>query len=71
MRLSQLILATIFVQPTIRHVGLATNTVYSVLPGPEEALPPIEQKFTIWRKHSSISNFLKIPLLFRNFLVFS
>jgi hypothetical protein len=39
-----------------------------VVPGPEEALPPIEPKYTaIWRKHSAISNNLKILLLFRYF----
>jgi hypothetical protein len=43
-----------------------------VLPGPEEALPPVEPKFAaIWQKHSAISNFIKIPLLFCYFLVFS
>jgi hypothetical protein len=48
--------------------------VGAVLPDPEEeeALPPVEPKFTaIWRKYSAISDFLKIPLLFRYFLVFS
>jgi cell division protein FtsL len=35
--------------------------MYTVLPGPEEALPPVEPKFTaIWRKHSAISKFEKI-----------
>jgi hypothetical protein len=30
-----------------------------VLPGPEEALPPVEPKFTaIWRKRSAFSYFL-------------
>jgi hypothetical protein len=41
-------------------------------PSPEEALPPVKSKFTaIWRFHSAISDFLKIPLHFRYFLVFS
>jgi hypothetical protein len=30
----------------------------SVLPGPEQALPPVAPKFrAIWRKHSAISDF--------------
>jgi hypothetical protein len=38
----------------------------AVLPDPEAASPLIEQKITaIWRKHAAISNFSKIPLLFR------
>jgi hypothetical protein len=37
-----------------------------VLPGPEKAFPPFEQKSSvIWRKHTVISNFSKIPLIFR------
>jgi hypothetical protein len=39
-----------------------------VLPGPEVASPPIQQISTaIWRKLTAISNFSKIPLLFRYF----
>jgi hypothetical protein len=60
------------------EVNLKKNIViifviwYSVLPGPEEALPPVEPKFTaIWRKYSAISEFFKIPLLFRYILIFS
>jgi hypothetical protein len=42
-----------------------------VLPGLEAASPPIEQKSTaIWRKLTAISNFSKIPLLFRYFWSF-
>jgi hypothetical protein len=42
-----------------------------VLPGLEAASPPIEQKSTaIWLKLTSISNFYKIPLLFRYFWSF-
>jgi hypothetical protein len=40
-----------------------------VLPGPDEAVPPVEQTFTaIWRKHFPISDFYKIPLFFGIFL---
>jgi hypothetical protein len=45
-----------------------------VLPGPEAASPPIEQKSAaIWQKHTANSNFNKIPLtvLFRDILHFS
>jgi hypothetical protein len=43
-----------------------------VLPGPEQAGPPFQQKYTaIWQKHTAISNFLQIPLLFRYFTSFS
>jgi hypothetical protein len=43
----------------------------AVLPGLEAAFPPIEQKpTTIWRKLTAISNFSKIPLLFRYFWSF-
>jgi hypothetical protein len=43
----------------------------SVLPGPEAAPPPIQQKSTaIWQKLTAISNFSKIPLLFRYFWSF-
>jgi hypothetical protein len=39
-----------------------------VLPGPEEALPPVEPIFiAIWRKHFAISDFVKIPLFFWSF----
>jgi hypothetical protein len=42
-----------------------------VLPGVEAAFPPIQQKYTaIWRKLTAISNFSKIPLLFRYFWSF-
>jgi hypothetical protein len=44
---------------------LLTHHKESVLPGPEEALLPVEPKLTaIWQKHSAISDFLKILLLF-------
>jgi hypothetical protein len=37
-------------------------------PGLQAASLPIEEKFTaVWRKHTAISNFSKIPLLFRYF----
>jgi hypothetical protein len=43
----------------------------AVLPGLEAAFPPIKQKSTaIWRKLTAISNFSKIPLLFRYFWSF-
>jgi hypothetical protein len=46
------------------------SSLRAVLPG-LEAAPLIEQKTTaIWRKHAAISNFSKIPLLFRYFLSF-
>jgi hypothetical protein len=42
-----------------------------VLPGPEAASPPIQQKSAaIWRKLTAISKFSKIPLLFRYFWPF-
>jgi hypothetical protein len=43
----------------------------AVLPGLEAAIPAIEQKsIAIWRKTTAISNFYKIPLLFRYFWSF-
>jgi hypothetical protein len=37
-----------------------------VLPGPEAAFPPIEQKnYRYLAKHTAISNVAEIPLLFR------
>jgi hypothetical protein len=44
-----------------------------VLPGPEEALPPVEPKFTaIWQKYSAITDFFKnsapFPLYFGLFI---
>jgi hypothetical protein len=45
--------------------------MYAVLPGPDVAFPPTQQKSTaIWRKFAAISNFSKIPLLFRYFWSF-
>jgi hypothetical protein len=42
----------------------------AVLPGPEEALPPVEPKFTaIWRKHTATSNVIEIPLFSGLFLM--
>jgi hypothetical protein len=42
-----------------------------VLPGSDVASPPTQQKSTtIWRKLAAISNFSKIPLLFRCFWSF-
>jgi hypothetical protein len=42
-----------------------------VWPGLEAATPPIEEKSAaIWRKLTAISNFSKIPLLFRYFWSF-
>jgi hypothetical protein len=49
--------------PFPREVALA-----AVLPGPEQACPPFQQKYTtIWQKHTANSYFVKIPLLFRYF----
>jgi hypothetical protein len=43
----------------------------TVLPGPDVASPPTQQKSTaIWRKFAATSNFPKIPLLFRYFWSF-
>jgi hypothetical protein len=45
--------------------------LFPVLPGPDVASPPTQQKSTaIWRKFDAISNFSKIPLLFRYFWSF-
>jgi hypothetical protein len=42
-----------------------------VLPGHDVASPPTQQKSTaIWRKFAAISNFSKIPLIFRYFWSF-
>jgi hypothetical protein len=42
----------------------------AVLPGPETAFPPFEQKSSaMWRKHTAISYFSKIPLLLVFYLV--
>jgi hypothetical protein len=47
------------------------QTHHSVLPGPDAASPPTQQKSTaIWRKFAAISNFSKIPLIFRYFWSF-
>jgi hypothetical protein len=43
-----------------------------VLPGPEQAGPPFQQKYTaIWQKLTANSYFFKNPLLFRYFTSFS
>jgi hypothetical protein len=50
----------------------STKGTQTVLPGPDAASPPIEQKSaTIWQKHTANTNFNKIQLPFRYFLVFS
>jgi hypothetical protein len=46
----------------------------TVLPGPEQAVPPFQQKYTaIWHKHTAISNFFKnsasFPLFHVIFLI--
>jgi hypothetical protein len=44
---------------------------HTVLPGPEQAGPPFQQKYTaIWQKHTANPFFL-IPLLFRYLTSFS
>jgi hypothetical protein len=61
----------VFIAPK-NSTGTKPNSP-SVLPGLEAASPraPIEQKSTaIWRKLTAISNFSKIPLLFRYFWSF-
>jgi hypothetical protein len=41
-------------------MGLLLDFLDSVLPGHEEASPPIQQKYTtIWRNHTTNSNFQK------------
>jgi hypothetical protein len=49
-----------------------TELCSTVLPGPDVASPPTQQKSTaIWRKFAAISNFSKIQHTFPLFLVFS
>jgi hypothetical protein len=57
----------IFLRPTIYQF-----VVCPVLPGPEEASPLFEPKFTaIWRKYTASSNFVNIPHLSRYFWAFN
>jgi hypothetical protein len=62
------------VESSSRHF-ISINLLFdtsSVLPGPEQACPPLQQKFTaIRRKYTAISYFFNIPLLFRYFTSFS
>jgi hypothetical protein len=48
-------------------MGLLLDFLYSVLPGPEEASPPIQKKYTaIWQNYTAKLNFQKsatFPLL--------
>jgi hypothetical protein len=45
--------------------------IQTVLPGPDAASPSTRPKSTaIWRKFAAISNFSKIPLIFRYFWSF-